>query len=203
MSVSDIEEEMREIYEIELSTSAISIITNKVNQAALEWQNRPLDPVYLIVWMDGIVFKVRDNGRIINKTVYLCVGLKQNGLKEVLGMWVGKSESSSFWMGVLTDLKARGVQDILITCTDNLNGFTDTIRTVFPQSSTQICVVHQIRNSCKYVVYKDKKEFTADLKISIMHPIKRLQPRNLTIWKRNGEESILMPYCLGETTGMT
>ena len=164
MSVSDIEEEMREIYEIELSTSAISIITNKVNQAAQEWQNRPLDPVYLIVWMDGIVFKVRDNGKIINKTVYLCVGLKQNGLKEVLGMWVGKSESSSFWMGVLTDLKARGVQDILITCTDNLNGFTDTIRTVFPQSSTQICVVHQIRNSCKYVVYKDKKEFTADMK---------------------------------------
>ena len=164
MSVSDIEEEMREIYEIELSTSAISIITNKVNQAAQEWQNRPLDPVYLIAWMDGIVFKVRDNGKIINKTVYLCVGLKQNGLKEVLGMWVGKSESSSFWMGVLTDLKARGVQDILITCTDNLNGFTDTIRTVFPQSSTQICVVHQIRNSCKYVVYKDKKEFTADMK---------------------------------------
>ena len=164
MSVSDIEEEMREIYEIELSTSAISIITNKVNQAAQEWQNRPLDPVYLIVWMDGIVFKVRDNGKIINKTVYLCVGLKQNGLKEVLGMWVGKSESSSFWMGVLTDLKARGVQDILITCTDNLNGFTDTIRTVFPQASTQICVVHQIRNSCKYVVYKDKKEFTADMK---------------------------------------
>ena len=142
MSVSDIEEEMREIYEIELSTSAISIITNKVNQAAQEWQNRPLDPVYLIVWMDGIVFKVRDNGKIVNKTVYLCVGLKQNGLKEVLGMWVGKSESSSFWMGVLTDLKARGVQDILITCTDNLNGFTDTIRSVFPQSSTQICVLH-------------------------------------------------------------
>ena len=135
MSVSDIEEEMREIYEIELSTSAISIITNKVSQAAQEWQNRPLDPVYLIVWMDGIVFKVRDNGKIINKTVYLCVGLKQNGLKEVLGMWVGKSESSSFRIGVLTDLKARGVQDILITYADNLNGFTDTIRTVFPSYS--------------------------------------------------------------------
>ena len=113
--------------------------------------------------MDGIVFKVRDNGKSINKTVYLCVGLNRT----VEGSsWhvVGKSESSSFWMGVLTDLKARGVQDILITCTDNLNGFTDTIRTVFPQSSTQICVVHQIRNSCKYVVYKDKKEFTADMK---------------------------------------
>lgn len=121
-------------------------------------------PVYLITWMDGIVFKVRDNRKIINKTVYLCVGLKQNGLKEVLGMWVGKSESSSFCIGVLTDLKARGVQDILITCTDNLNGFTDTIRTVFPQSLTQICVIHQIRNSCKYVVHKNKKEFTADMK---------------------------------------
>ena len=105
MSVSDIEEEMREIYEIELSTSAISIITNKVNQAAQEWQNRPLDPVYLIVWMDGIVFKVRDNGKIINKTVYLFVGLKQNGPKEVLGMWVGKSELASFWMVVLIDQK--------------------------------------------------------------------------------------------------
>lgn len=164
ISVSDIEEEMGEIYEIELSTSAISIITNKVSQAALEWQNRPLDPVYLIVWMDGIVFKIRNNGKIINKTVYLCVGLKQNGLKEVLSMWGGKTDSSAFRMGVLTDLKVRGVQDILITCTDNLNGFTDTIRSVFSQSSTQICVVHQIRNSCKYVVYKDKKEFTADMK---------------------------------------
>ena len=117
----------------------------------------------MIVRMDGIVVKVRDNGRIINKTVYLCVGLKQNGLKEVLGMWVGKSESSSFRIGVLTDLKARGVQDILITYADNLNGFTDTIRTVFPSYSLK-SVVHQIRNSCKYVVYKDKKEFTADMK---------------------------------------
>ena len=151
--------------------------------------------------MDGIVFKVRDNGKIINKTVYLCVGLKQNGLKEVLGMWVGKSESSSFWMGVLTDLKARGVQDILITSTDNLNGFTNTIRTVFPQSSTHICVVHQIRNSCKYVVYKDKKEFTTDMKNIYNAP--NMPLRNLIIWRRNGVESILMPYFHGETTGMT
>ena len=152
--------------------------------------------------MDGIVFKVRDNGKIINKTVYLCVGLKQNGLKEVLGMWVDKSESSSFWMCVLTDLKTRGVQDILITCADNLNGFTDTIRTVFPQSSTQICVVHQIRNSCKYVVYKDKKEFTADMENIYKHPTRKLLLQNLTIWRGNGEESILTPYFHGETTGM-
>ena len=162
-----------------------------------------MDPVYLIVWMDGIVFKVRDNGKIINKTVYLCVGLKQNGLKEVLGMWVGKSESSSFWMGVLTDLKARGVQDILITCTDNLNGFTDIIRAVFPLSSTQIRVVYQIRNSCKYVVYKDKKEFTADMKSIYNAPNRRLLPWNWIIWKRNAEGSTLMPSSHGGITGMT
>ena len=103
MSVSDIEEEMKEIYGITLSTSAISIITNKVSQAAVEWQNRPLESLYLIVWLDGIVFKVREGGKVMNKTVYLCVGLNKEGMKEVLGMWVDKSESSSFWMGVLTD----------------------------------------------------------------------------------------------------
>lgn len=164
MSVSDIEEEMKEIYGITLSTSAISIITSKVTQAAVEWQNRPLESLYLIVWMDGIVFKVREDGKVVNKTVYLCVGLNKEGIKEVLGMWVGKTESASFWMGVLTDLKARGVEDILITVTDNLNGFTGTIKSVFPDSTTQICVVHQIRNSCKYVVWKEKKGFTSDLK---------------------------------------
>lgn len=164
MSVSDIEEELRSIYEINLSGSSISIITNKVTQAAQEWQNRPLERQYLIVWMDGIILKSRDGGKVINKTVYICVGLPKTGKKEVLGLWVGKAESASFWMSVLTDLKARGVEDILITCTDNLNGFTDTIRSVFPEAATQVCVVHQIRNSCRYVTYKDLKEFTVDLK---------------------------------------
>jgi len=163
-SVSDIEEEMKEIYGISLSTSAISIITNKISQSAIEWQNRPLESLYLIVWMDGIVFKVRENGKVINKTVYLCVGLNKEGLKEVLGMWVGKTESSSFWLGVLSDLKARGVEDILITVTDNLSGFTDTIKNVFPESITQICVVHQIRNFCRYVVWKEKKALLSNLK---------------------------------------
>ena len=164
MSVSDIESEMQDIYGISLSTSSISVITNKVSHAAIEWQNRPLSSLYMIVWMDGIVFKVRENGKVINKTVYLCVGLNKEGLKEVLGMWVGKAESAAFWMSVLTDLKARGVEDILITVTDNLNGFTDTIKSIFPESTTQICVVHQICNSCRYVVWKEKKEFTSDLK---------------------------------------
>ena len=164
MSVSDIEDELKEIYGFNLSTSAISTITHKVNQHIVEWQSRPLESLYFIVWMDGIVFKVRDNGKVINKTIYLAVGLNKEGRKELLGMWLGKNESASFWMGVLTDLKARGVEDILITVTDNLNGFTDTIKNVFPKADTQICVVHQIRNSSRYVVWKDKKEFAADMK---------------------------------------
>jgi len=184
MSVSDIEEEMKEIYGITLSTSSISIITNKISQSATEWQNRPLESLYLIVWMDGIVFKVRENGKVINKTVYLCVGLNKEGLKEVLGLWVGKSESASFWQGVLTDLKARGVEDILITVTDNLNGFTDTIKNVFPASTTQICVVHQIRNSCRYVVWKEKKEFSADLKNIYNAPTKEAAALELDLFEQ-------------------
>ncbi len=164
MSVSDIEEQIKEVYNFDISTSTISRITSAVASDVIAWQNRPLESIYLIVWMDGIVFKVRENNKVINKTIYLAVGLNKQGFKEVLGMWLGKNESASFWMGVLTDLKARGVEDILITATDNLNGFTQTIKTVFPQSQTQICIVHQIRNSCKYVVWKDKKEFTKDLK---------------------------------------
>lgn len=164
MSVSDIEEQIREVYNFDVSTSTISRITESVANDIIAWQNRPLEPVYLIVWMDGIVFKVRENSKVVNKTIYLAVGLNRDGKKEVLGMWVGKNESASFWLGVLTDLKARGVEDILITATDNLNGFTQTIKNVFPESQTQICVVHQIRNSARYVVWKDKKEGSKDMK---------------------------------------
>ena len=114
--------------------------------------------------MDGIVFKVRENSKVVQKTIYIAVGLRRDGKKEVLGLWLGKNESAAFWMSVLTDIKARGVEDILITATDNLNGFTQTIKSVFSEASTQICVVHQIRNSCKYVVWKDRKEFTKDMK---------------------------------------
>lgn len=164
MSVSDIEDQIRDVYKFEVSPATISRITSRIAEDIIAWQNRPLEPVYLIVWMDGIVFKVRENSKVINKTVYIAVGLKRDGLKEVLGMWLGKNESAAYWMTVLTDMKARGLEDILITATDNLNGFTQTIRSVFPESATQICVVHQIRNSCRYVVWKDKKEFTGDLK---------------------------------------
>lgn len=173
MSNSDIEEQLHEIYDFQLSTSTISKITDRVNGDIIAWQNRPLDDVYFIVWMDGIVFKVREQSKVVNKTIYMAVGLKKDGKKEVLGLWLGKNESSSFWMSVLTDLKARGVQDILITVTDNLNGFTETIKTVFSRSATQICVVHQIRNATKYVVYKDRKDFTGDMKNIYNAPTKQ------------------------------
>lgn len=173
MSNSDIEQQISEVYDFDISPSTISRITSKVTEDIIAWQNRPLEPLYLIVWMDGIVFKVRDNSKVINKTIYIAVGLKVDGKKEVLGLWLGKNESSAFWMGVLTDIKARGVNDLLITATDNLNGFTDTIKNVFPESSTQICVVHQIRNACKYVVWKDKKEFTRDMKSIYEAPTKQ------------------------------
>jgi transposase-like protein len=164
MSNHDIGEQIRELYDINVSASTISRVTDAVAEDIVAWRNRPLDPVYLIVWMDGISFKVRENSKVVNKTVYIAVGLKTNGLKEVLGLWLGKNESAAFWMSVLTDMKARGVEDILITATDNLNGFTDTIKASFPESVTQICVVHQIRNACRYVVWKDKKAFTNDMK---------------------------------------
>jgi putative transposase len=172
MSNSDIEEQIREVYGFEVSTSTISRITERISNDIVAWQNRPLERIYLIVWMDGIVFKVRENSKVINKTIYIAVGLRFDGLKEVLGLWLGKNESSAFWMTVLTDIKARGVEDILITATDNLNGFTETIRAVFPVTTTQICVVHQIRNAAKYVVWKDKKEFSNDMKEIYTAPTK-------------------------------
>ena len=164
MSVSDIEEQIKDLYNFDISTSAISRITERVAQDVTIWQNRPLESVYCIVWMDGIVFKVRENSKVIDKTIYLAVGLRTDGKKEVLGLWLGKNESASFWLSVLTDLKARGVEDILVTATDNLKGFTEAIRSVFPLSTKQICIVHQIRNACRFVVWKDRKPFTADMK---------------------------------------
>ena len=164
MSVSDIEEQIKDLYNFDISTSAISRITERVVQDVAVWQSRPLESVYCIVWMDGIVFKVRENSRVIDKTIHIAIGLRMDGRKEVLGLWLGKNESASFWLSILTDLKARGVQDILITATDNLKGFTEAIRSVFPESTKQICIVHQIRNACRFVAWKDRKPFTADMR---------------------------------------
>ncbi|RYE23798.1 MAG: IS256 family transposase [Sphingobacteriaceae bacterium] len=164
MSTRDIEDQVREMYGVEVSESTVSTVTSRVLDHIVEWQSRPLDPVYFTCWMDGIQFRIRHNGKVINKCIYLVIGLNSEGRKEVLGMWINETESASFWLSVMTDLKVRGVQDILIACTDNLTGFTKAIREVFPQTVTQLCVVHQIRNSCKYVAWKERKEFVADLK---------------------------------------
>ncbi|MBR0572617.1 MULTISPECIES: IS256 family transposase [Pasteurellaceae] len=216
MTVSDIEEQIREIYHFDISSSTISRITDKINADIIAWKNRPLEPVYLIVWMDGIVFKVRENAKIINKTMYIAVGLRTDGKKEVLGLWLGRNESSAFWMSVLSDIKARVTQDILITATDNLHGFTETIRSVFPESATQICVVHQIRNACKYVVWKDKKAFTRDMKDIYTAPNREMARAAFEVfkekwndkysyavlsWERNWEElTVFLDYPVEITT---
>jgi transposase-like protein len=165
MSCSDIRSQVKEIYGVNVSETTVSNITNRLSEHIRQWQDRALEPVYFILWMDGIQVRVRHNGKYTNKCIYVVIGLKKDGFKELLGLWIAESESAAFWMSVLTDLKARGVQDILIACTDNLAGFTQAIRGVFPQAITQICIVHQVRNSCKYVLWKDRKEFCADLRL--------------------------------------
>jgi len=164
MTTSDVCNQVLEIYGLSISETTVSNITERIMESAKEWQQRPLEPVYFAVWMDGIVIKIREDSKVINKCVYIVIGLKPDGHKEVLGFWIEKTESASFWMSVLTDLKARGVEDILIACTDNLKGFTHAISAVFPNAVTQLCIVHQIRNSCKFVVSKDRREFCANLK---------------------------------------
>jgi transposase-like protein len=164
MTTSDVRKQVLEIYGLEISETTVSNITEGIMVSAKEWQQRTLEPVYFAVWMDGIILKIRTDNKVINKCVYIVIGLKPDGIKEVLGFWIEKTESAAFWMSVLTDLKARGVEDILIACTDNLKGFTQAINAVFPQAVTQLCIVHQIRNSCKFVVYKDRQVFCQDLK---------------------------------------
>lgn len=165
MTTRDIEATIKEMYGIDLSEGTVSNITNTIIDNIKQWQQRPLENVYFIVWMDGIVIKVRNNGKVQGKTIYLIIGLKQDGLKEVLGMWISESESASFWMNVLTDVKARGVEDILIACTDNLAGIKQAINAVYPNTVTQLCIVHQIRNSARYVAWKERKQFISDLKL--------------------------------------
>ena len=165
MSTRDIEDHLRDIYGVDVSSSLVSRITDKIMPAVTEWQSRPLDMVYPIIFLDGIVFKVRKDARIINKCLYTVLGINMDGRKEILGIWLSENESASFWTGVLNDLKNRGVQDILIACRDNLSGFSGAIETVFPHTEQQLCVIHQIRNSTKYVSYKDIKAVMADLKL--------------------------------------
>ena len=164
MTTSDIEEHIRDIYGIEVSDTTVSRITDKILPVAREWQQRPLEAIYAVVFMDAIHYHVRSEGRIIKKAVYIAIGINLDGRKDVLGMWVGENESAKFWATVLNGLKNRGVEDIFIACTDNLTGFSSAIEAVFPETEIQNCIIHQLRNSSKYVSYKDLKALMADLK---------------------------------------
>ena len=164
MSTRDIEDHLKAIYGIDVSPSLVSRITDKIMPQISEWQSRPLDRLYPIVFLDAIHFKVRKDNRIVNKAAYTVLGINIEGQKDILGIWIGEAESASFWLGVCNDLKNRGIDDILIACKDGLSGFSEAISTVFPQTEIQLCVIHQIRNSMKYVPYKEKKAVMADLK---------------------------------------
>lgn len=164
MTTREIVATFKEMYDADVSASLISKVTDAVIEQVIEWQSRPLDAIYPIVYLDCIVVKVRQDKRVINKAIYLALGINMEGQKELLGMWLSETEGAKFWLNVLTELQNRGVNDILIACVDGLKGFPDAIQTVFPQTQIQLCIVHMVRNSVKYVPWKDYKPVTADLK---------------------------------------
>ncbi len=164
MTTRDIEEHVQQIYGYELSAGQVSIITNKIMAKAIEWQNRPLMAVYAVVYFDAIHYKVRHNNKIVSKAAYTCLAITPSGHKEILGIWIGENEGAAYWLSVINELKNRGVQDILIACMDGLKGLPDAIKTIFPQTETQLCIVHMIRNSMKFVANKKRAEFIVDLK---------------------------------------
>ena len=170
MTTSDIETHLRDMYDLDISDSTISRVTDKILPIVKEWQERPLEEVYAVVYMDAIHYHVRSEGRVIKKAVYIALGIDMDGKRDVLGMYVGENESAKFWLNIINGLKNRGVQDILITCVDGLSGFPQAIDAVFPQTEIQHCIIHQIRNSTKYVSYKDLKALMADLKLVYMAP---------------------------------
>lgn len=165
MTTSDIEAHMQDLYGLSVSDSTISRITDKILPMVHEWQERPLDDIYAVIFMDAIHYHVRSEGRIIKKAVYIVIGINMEGRKDVLGMYVGENESAKYWMSVINGLKNRGIKDILIACVDGLNGFPQAIEAAFPDTEIQQCIIHQIRNSTRYVSYKDIKNVMADLKL--------------------------------------
>lgn len=164
MTTRDISEQIRELYGVDISAETVSNITNRILPLVSEWQNRPLERTYSFIFMDAIHYKVREDKQIIVKAAYVVIGVNLDGEKEVLGIWIGANESSKFWLSVLNDLKNRGVQNVLIFCVDGLSGFKEAIGATFPFSKIQRCIIHQIRSSMKYIPYKDRKLFIADLK---------------------------------------
>lgn len=164
MTTRDIQDQLEDLYGVKVSATLISEVTDAVLDEVRVWQSRPLSAVYPLVWMDAIIVKVRDNGRVINKAIHLVLAINLKGEKELLGMWMTQSEGAKFWMSVLTDLKNRGVQDIFIACVDGLTGFPEAIAATYPQTLVQLCIVHLVRNSVAYVSYKHRQEVCADLK---------------------------------------
>ena len=164
MSYKDISGHLQEMYGLEVSAGTLAAVTDKIIQTVKEWQARPLDSIYPIVWLDAIHYKIRENGKVLGKAVYTILGVNIEGRKEVLGLYIAENEGANFWLQVLTDLANRGIKDILIACVDGLKGFPEAIEAIFPETEVQLCVVHQIRNSLKYVGSKNQKEFMADLK---------------------------------------
>ena len=157
MSYRDISRHISEMYDTEISHTVLSQITDKIIPEIKTWQNCPLDAVYPIIWLDAMHFKVKDQGKVVHKALYNILGINKNGCKEILGIYISESEGANFWLQVLTDLNNRGVKDVLIASIDNLSGFTEAIQSVFPKSEVQSCIVHQIRNSLKYVASKNQK----------------------------------------------
>ena len=162
--------EKKELYDADISPALISKVTDAVMEQVVEWQNRPLDAVYPIVYLDCIVLKVRQYSRVINKSVFLALGINIEGQKELPGMWLAENEGAKFWLNVLTELKNRGLNDILIACVDGLKGFPDAINTVYPEARIQLCIVHMVRNSLRFVSWKDYKAVTRDLKAIYQAP---------------------------------
>lgn len=170
MTTREIVATFKDMYDADVSPTLISKVTDAVKEQVTEWQNRPLDSLYPIVYLDCIVVKVRHNGSVINKAVFLALGINTEGKKELLGMWLAENEGARFWLNVLTELKNRGIQDILIACVDGLKGFPDAINSVYPQTHIQLCIIHMVRNSLKYVSWKDYKAVTSGLKTVYQAP---------------------------------
>ncbi len=164
MSYTDISSHIEEIYQVSISTATISAITDKIISKVKEWQSRPLDSIYPFVWLDAIHYKIKDGGKYVSKAVYTVLGVDMEGKKNILGLYLSESEGANFWLSVLTDLNNRGLKDILIASVDGLKGFPEAIKTIFPQTEVQLCIIHQIRNSIRYVASKNHKEFMSDLK---------------------------------------
>jgi transposase-like protein len=179
MSLRDISEHIREMYDMDISHDTLSSITERIMPQIKEWQNRPLDELYCIVWMDAIHYKVKEQGKVKSRAVYNILGINTEGKKDLLGVYVSENEGANFWLSVLTDLNNRGLKDMLIACIDNLNGFEQAINSIFPKTEVQSCVVHQIRNSLKYVASKDQKEFLSELKPVYKASTKELAELNL------------------------